>query len=83
MVIKPFAFDQNAAVAMADDAMKRGSEIAIEHALGMECLDSTCQTIKTAALVTSLTSISDKPTAVVVLNEDIAPIPPIRPARFN
>lgn len=83
MVIKPFAFDQTTAAAMADDAMKRGSEMAIEQAQNLECAESICQTIKVAALVTSVTSNKNKPMTRATANNELAPTPPPRPVWLN
>jgi len=83
MVIKPFAFEPSTAKAMADDAIKIGSSIAIEQVMDLECTNSTCQTIKTAAMVTSLATNEDHQLTLPTTNlGDVAPVPPPRPARY-
>ncbi|MFT6658694.1 hypothetical protein [Maritalea sp.] len=83
MVIKPFAFDQSSASALADEAIKRGTTIAIEQALSLDCSDITCEGIKTAALVTSLSTSLNGQLMNKTISAEVAPIPPPRPTRFN
>lgn len=84
MVVKPFAFAPNDAADLANQALANGTKLAVEQALDMKCNDTTCQQIKTAALVTSVVAThTNKPLSEPVRMGSIAPTPPPRPTRFN
>lgn len=84
MVVKPFAFALDDAATLANQALANGAKLAVEQALDLECTDTTCQQIKTAALITSVvTTHTNKPLSEPVRMGSIAPTPPPRPTRFN